>query len=84
VEETQPLYLWLNYSTVASQDSWPLPQLAEKRNVYWDRDSTLSINGAATVREGDTWLPESVPVTGQVTQQAHRYDLPGERTVIAV
>ena len=84
VEEAQPLYLWLNYSTVASQDAWPLPQLAEKRNVYWDRDSTLSINGAATIREGDTWLPESVPVTGQVTQQAHRFDLPGERTVIAV
>ncbi len=84
VEEAQPLYLWLNYAAVASQNAWPLPHLAEKRNVYWDRDTSMSINGAEAKREGDTWLPGSVPISEQVIQKAHRFDLPGERTVIAL
>jgi putative PEP-CTERM system integral membrane protein len=84
VEEAPPLYLWLTYSTMASGDAWPLPQLAEKRNVYWDSDSVLLINGRPTEREEDAWLPESVSATGPITQQVHRIELPGGRTVTAV
>jgi putative PEP-CTERM system integral membrane protein len=84
VEKALPLYLWLTYSTMASGDAWPLPRLAEKRNVYWDRDTPVLINGEPTKREEDAWLPESVSATGSTTQRAHHIELPGGRTVTAV
>lgn len=84
IEEAPALYLWITYSTLASQEAWPMPQLAEKRNVYWDRKTILLVNGERHLREQDAWMPESVPATIPVTQEAHRVYLPGDRTVTVI
>ncbi|MCP4422914.1 MAG: TIGR02921 family PEP-CTERM protein [Chloroflexi bacterium] len=57
-----PMHMWLTYNVMADGDGWPLPYLAEKRNVYWNDNTIRLINGAemASVDES-IWLP------GQVT-----------------
>ena len=42
------LHLWLSWTEMAvdgaAGDAWPLPQLAEKRNLYWDENTLRTVN----------------------------------------
>jgi putative PEP-CTERM system integral membrane protein len=62
---------------------WPLPQLAEKRNVYWDATTTRSVNGRPLRADDQTWLPAAAPAAAPMTPAAHRVDFPGGQSVIA-
>ena len=78
------MYMWLTYRTFSEDGSWPLPQLAVKRNVYWDGSTQRLINGIQQKIDQDTWLPKSVPAANAVVQTAHRFDLPNGESVVAV
>jgi putative PEP-CTERM system integral membrane protein len=83
VEEAPPLHMWLTYRVLMREDAWPLPQLAEKRNVYWDNTSVRTVNGEPMITaDDDIWLPASVPATSHVTPVAHRVDFPSGESVI--
>ena len=60
VEEAPPLHMWLTYRVMGSEDGWPLPQLADQRNVYWDAESSRSINGVSLPDDEGAWLPPAV------------------------
>jgi putative PEP-CTERM system integral membrane protein len=81
-EEGPALHMWLTYRVLVREDAWPLPRLAEKRNVYWDNTSVRTVNGERIMAENDTWLPVSVPATSSVTPVTHRVDFPGDESVI--
>lgn len=82
-EEARHLYLWLTYQVFQSDGSWPLPGLAEWRNVYWDAETVRVVNGSILQEEVDTWLPPSVPASQPASAQMHRVDFPGGWSVIA-
>lgn len=82
IDDAPPLYMWLTWRVLASNDAWPLPHLAEKRNVYWDDESVRLVNGEPMADDKETWLPASVPATLSVKPVAHRVDLPGGETII--
>ncbi len=89
VEEAPPLHMWLSWREMAAQDidspdTWPMPRLAYLRNVYWDQDTERSLNGETLKSPGDDWLPKTVRTTEQSAPIAHRVDLPGEQTVLAL
>ncbi|MEA3341075.1 MAG: TIGR02921 family PEP-CTERM protein, partial [Chloroflexota bacterium] len=66
VEEGPPMHVWLTYRVLAAGDSWPMPHLAEKRNVYWGETSVRLVNGALMEADEETWLPESAPAASPV------------------
>ena len=72
VHEGPELHLWLTYRTPAIDGAWPLPQLADKYNVFWDRTSERSIAGKAVRGNESDWLPASVPASGMVIHSEHR------------
>ncbi|RLC72880.1 MAG: PEP-CTERM sorting domain-containing protein, partial [Chloroflexi bacterium] len=82
IEEGPPLYMWLTYHVLAAGDSWPLPHLAEKRNVYWDETSLRLVNGAPMEADEETWLPESVDATSPVQPVGHRVQFPSGEVVV--
>ncbi len=84
VEEAQPLYLWLSWREMAEGDSWPMAKLAFLRNVYWDNGTERLVNGQPMRAEANAWLPASLPVAGENQAQAHRVDLAGGKTVLAI
>lgn len=84
VEDAPPLYLWVTYRLLASGDAWPLPRLAVSRNIFWNADTVRLVNGKTAHANEDQWLPESVPATQPVTPAAHRADLPGGISVVAL
>jgi putative PEP-CTERM system integral membrane protein len=77
-----PLYMWLTWRVLAQDNAWPMPRLAEKRNVYWDAATTRLVNGAPLSAKASEWLPASVPATTPVKAVAHRVDLPSGETVL--
>ena len=89
-DESPPLHMWLTWRVFAQAGAWPLPQLAERRNVYWDRRTTRLVNGAPmadllTTADGDdnaSWLPRTVAAVGDTTAQVHRVDFPDNRSVL--
>jgi putative PEP-CTERM system integral membrane protein len=83
ITEGPPLHMWLTWRVLASEDAWPLPHLAEKRNVYWDATSVRRVNGEPMAVGEDVWLPASVPVVSPAEPVVHRIDFPSGETVIA-
>lgn len=83
VEEGPPLHMWLTWRVLTRDNEWPLPHLAEKRNVYWDDTSVRLVNGEPMAADAETWLPASVPATSPVEPVAHRVDFASGETVIA-
>lgn len=82
IEEGPPLYMWLTYRVLAAGDFWPLPRLAEKRNVYWDDTSLRLVNGEPVAAEEENWLPEAVDATSPVRPAGHRVQFPSGETVV--
>ncbi len=89
VEEAPPLHMWLSWREMAEQgidspDTWLLPQLAYLRNVYWDEGTARNLNGEKMNVNGDDWLLRAVRAAEQSAPVAHRVDLPGGQTVLAL
>ena len=64
------MHLWLTYKVMRQPQGWAMPNLAEKRNIFWNQNTRRTIGGkevkysAKEARE--TWLPPCLPA---VTQQ---------------
>jgi putative PEP-CTERM system integral membrane protein len=74
--------LWLTYKVMRSDRGWALPQLGEKRNVFWTRDTDRQINGKSvgnTESWAETeWLPRTVPAQTKASNSGHRLNLGGQ------
>lgn len=64
--DRQVMHMWLSLRLLKQNDTaWKMPFLTEKRNLYWDKNTKFTINGAHT-EKGESWLPAELPVT-QIT-----------------
>jgi putative PEP-CTERM system integral membrane protein len=84
IEAAEQLHLWLEWREMASSQGWPLPQMAELRNVYWDRGTIRLLNQSEMDVNGDDWLPAVVAEPQPAAPSAHRLDLPGGRSILAI
>jgi putative PEP-CTERM system integral membrane protein len=74
------LHLWMTYRTVALAGAWPLPQISEKVNVFWDSSSRRLLNGKRNFNQS-SWLPATLPATQSIVQSSHHVDFPGGHSV---
>jgi putative PEP-CTERM system integral membrane protein len=82
--ETEPrLYLRLQYAVLARHGAWPLPVLAEKRNVAFDRHTRRSCDGGACPGDGSGWWPPELPARQPISPASHAFRLEGGPTVTA-
>ena len=73
-DEARPLYIWMTISVLAQDGAWPMPQLTEARNVFWDHrtEQELAVPGREAVDwDYDRWLPEPVEQTQKVEIGSH-------------
>jgi putative PEP-CTERM system integral membrane protein len=82
IQAGPPLHVWLTYRVLAQDNAWPLPRLADKRNVYWDDASVRLVNRESMPADEETWLPPSVAAPAPVEPAAHRVDFPGGDSVL--
>ena len=83
VEEAPPLHMWLTYRVMGNEDGWPLPQLADERNVYWDAESSRLINGAPIPGNETAWLPATIAGNPDAAD-AHQVHFANDALVTAV
>lgn len=84
IPESGPeLHLWMAYRTMTVDGAWPLPQLAEKFNVFWDARSVRSIDGQTVPANNEVWLPDAITPSGAVERASHRVDFPDGVSVVA-
>jgi putative PEP-CTERM system integral membrane protein len=57
------MHLWLTYKVLGQPEGWPLPQLHERRNVYWSKRTQRWINGKP-ISFGKHWLPKTLAAPG--------------------
>ncbi|MCB9235712.1 MAG: TIGR02921 family PEP-CTERM protein [Bacteroidia bacterium] len=75
VIEGPEMHLWLSYKTLISPaGTWDLPQLNERRNVYWSDQTTLLINGER-VEKTDEWLPAQIKAESSAQPAKHLVQL---------
>jgi putative PEP-CTERM system integral membrane protein len=62
------MHLWLTYQVVKQEKGWQLPQLNEKRNIFWTNFTERRYNGKK-VRSYYEWLPDFLPVTNSLASK---------------
>ncbi|MBD1880760.1 TIGR02921 family PEP-CTERM protein [Coleofasciculus sp. FACHB-T130] len=77
------MHLWLTYKVMRQQKGWALPQLGEKRNIFWNQDTQRIRNGEVLARVGDEWLEPFLPATGQYQPSLHQVNLPDGYQILA-
>lgn len=73
IKEGKKFYLWLKYTTLAGEDdSWPMPVVLQRRNVFCNGDTKFSINRQEGKKEEHAdWLPLSVKSGNPIIRQKH-------------
>ncbi|OKH45761.1 exosortase [Calothrix sp. HK-06] len=55
------MHLWLTYKVMRHSEGWALPQLGEKRNIFWTNQTKRNFNG--TNQKIDGWLQAYIPAS---------------------
>ncbi|BAZ15478.1 hypothetical protein NIES4071_73500 [Calothrix sp. NIES-4071] len=55
------MHLWLTYKVMRHSSGWALPQLGEKRNIFWTNQTKRNFNGATQKIDG--WLQAYIPAS---------------------
>lgn len=77
----EPMHMWMTYKVMKQGNSWPLPQLNERRNVYWNQRTQRTIDGKP-VAKMDKWLPEAISAD-KSAPAVHQLTLPNGSKIIA-
>ena len=62
--------LWMTYQVVQQDGNWPLPQLTEKRNLYWTRSTERYRHGTKLSQSLDVWYEAAIPAETIATPSA--------------
>lgn len=76
------MHVWLTFRVLANHQTWTLPRLAEKRNVFWNEKSVRLVNGKPMQVDAQAWLPASIPASSPTTPVVHRVDFASGESVI--
>jgi putative PEP-CTERM system integral membrane protein len=82
----QPLmHMWMTYKVLSKTNGWPLPQLAERRNIFWNKNTKRTLNGQSIAFKEDAWFQsELIPsASGNIQPQLHEVNLPSGEHLIA-
>ncbi|MEM1308821.1 MAG: TIGR02921 family PEP-CTERM protein, partial [Cyanobacteria bacterium P01_H01_bin.153] len=76
-------HLWMSYEVAQQDGAWPLPQLTEKRNLYWTQKTERRRAGQKRQDLGDIWYEAAIPADTPIAPQAHQATLASGYTVTA-
>lgn len=71
-QQPTEMHLWLTYKVMRQDKGWAMPNLGEKRNIFWTNFSKRLRNGKVVVPEGDTWLEPFLAASRQAQPTLHQ------------
>ncbi|MEM7065596.1 MAG: TIGR02921 family PEP-CTERM protein [Cyanobacteria bacterium P01_B01_bin.77] len=75
LEESGELHLWMTYQVLQQDGAWPLPQLTEKRNIFWTDKTVYQRRGKTVEISEDQWFEPSIKARRKVKAKAHKVQL---------
>jgi putative PEP-CTERM system integral membrane protein len=75
--------LWLTYKVLPQDGQWPLPQLTEKRSIYWDRKTEHQRPQGQAKLDKETWLEAGIPASAASQWRPHQALFPEGYRVVA-
>lgn len=66
------MHLWLTYKVMRQDKGWELPNLGEKRNIFWTNYSKRLRNGKAVTSEQNVWLEPFLVASQQAQPTLHQ------------
>jgi putative PEP-CTERM system integral membrane protein len=69
------MHLWLTYQVMGKEQGWAMPDLGERRNIFWNNDTKRTRNGKAINFKEDAWLETFVPASGKIQPALHEVNL---------
>ncbi|MEM6613953.1 MAG: TIGR02921 family PEP-CTERM protein, partial [Cyanobacteria bacterium P01_C01_bin.72] len=82
-EATPKMHLWLTYQVMQQDSGWALPQLAEKRNIYWNWQTKRIRAGKVKRFFPDVWLEDFTQPEQDLDLASHQVNLQDGYTVTA-
>ncbi|MBX2865013.1 MAG: TIGR02921 family PEP-CTERM protein [Leptolyngbyaceae cyanobacterium MAG.088] len=73
--EPGELHLWMTYQVLQQDGVWPLPQLTEKRNIFWNNKTVHQRLGKSVSVDEDTWFEPSIQAKKKAKATAHQIQL---------
>lgn len=75
------MHLWMTYKVMRQESGWALPQLHERRNLFWTVQTKRRVNNQVVTAQ-DQWLPIALPAE-KVEPKLHQVTLTSGSRVIA-
>lgn len=69
------MHLWLTYKVMGQDQGWAMPDLGEKRNIFWTNKTKRIRNGEEIGLKEDAWLEAYIPASGKVQPALHEINL---------
>ncbi|MGF1459986.1 MAG: TIGR02921 family PEP-CTERM protein [Leptolyngbyaceae cyanobacterium] len=64
-------HLWMTYQVAQQDGAWPLPQLTEKRNLYWTNQTQRIRQGHPLKAAADVWYEPAIAAAAPTPPRAH-------------
>ena len=74
-KEPGELHLWMTYQVLQQDGAWPLPQLTEKRNIFWNDKTVHQRRGQSVLVSEETWFEPTIQAKKTVKATAHQIQL---------
>ncbi|MFG6094076.1 TIGR02921 family PEP-CTERM protein [Leptothoe sp. ISB3NOV94-8A] len=74
-KEPGELHLWMTYQVLQQDGAWPLPQLTEKRNIFWTDKTIHQRRGKNVLVSEDTWFEPTLQARKKAKPTAHQVQL---------
>ncbi len=75
LKEPGELHLWMTYQVLQQDGTWPLPQLTEKRNIFWTNKTIHQRQGKTVKLSEDQWFESAIKAKKKTKAKAHRTQL---------
>ena len=79
-DKKTPLHLWMTYQVLQTNEGIALPQLSEKRNIFWTKD-TKRLNNGRSVADQNNWFASAI-ATKPTTPLLHQVNLNGYQITV--
>ncbi|BCL38280.1 TIGR02921 family PEP-CTERM protein [Nostoc sp. MS1] len=69
------MHLWLTYKVMGEDKGWAMPDLGERRNIFWTDKTKRIRNGKEVGLKENAWLETYIPASGKVQPVLHEVNL---------
>ncbi|QLE54475.1 TIGR02921 family PEP-CTERM protein [Nostoc sp. TCL26-01] len=77
------MHLWLTYKVMGQDKGWAMPDLGEKRNIFWTNQTKRIRNSKEIGGKQDEWLEEFIPSSSKIQPRLHEVNLENGYKILA-